>query len=695
VNRVPLLAGLLAIYLIAPGYSTALFHGVPLGVAGLIALTVVGFALFFFRQRTVSAEPARRLAFAIVALTVLKVTLALIAPRPGWLSQQYVNDRFEGPPQASTEFSIPGATRIDTRIDFVDDYLPVHFLNESHFNRGMRREVVFPLSIRWTGYIKPEHAATRTIALTARGTARLLLDGAPMLWVGPSREPTSVAREVTLVPGYHLLTLGYMKPADTDPLIALRGLEDIGDGGMLVTPAPAGILARRLARWARPAAAALDGAVLFAGLVFAWLVVLACAAEARRPFGWRALVQPRPLAAAMFVLFVAQGASKAWEHIDRAETLTGGDDWLGYEARAREVVTGGLLMDFGAPRGQGNVFFYYPFYSYFLAAVHKLGGEDLFSPIFAHFLLLFATNVVVYRLGRRLYGPRAALAAVAALVVIEELAFVRHYSVQLLSENLYFFTVAVTVDRLVCFVDEDRSVDLLWAGVAGGVSALTRPAMMAYLPLAAAIVIAVSRKRRGTWSHAAAAASMLVVSWMAVVSLATIRNDVVAGRPVLISEGQSRTFVLYNLPATPHAMDRYLGVHKGTLLSTTAILFRIMVEEPRAFFTNVGIKVGFSFGALELMRQRHHPELVLASLGYLAALVLLPSARALRTWPIHAFVLSHLISLVLTMPSSYGYRLILPMYLFFPLFGAALVESRLVRLRVRAPGARGAREAYS
>jgi 4-amino-4-deoxy-L-arabinose transferase-like glycosyltransferase len=415
-----------------------------------------------------------------------------------------------------------------------------------------------------------------------------------------------------------------------------------------------------------------------AGLVFACLIALAFAAERRR-FDWRALVQPRPLAAAMLILFVAQGASRAWEHIDRAETLTGGDDWLGYEARAREIVTGGLLMDFGAPRGEGDVFFYYPFYPYFLAGVHKLGGEDLFSPIFAHFILLFATNVVVYRLGRRLYGPRAAVAAVAALVVIEETAFVRHYSVHLLSENLYFFTVALTVDRLVRFVDEDRRVDLLWAGLAGGVSALTRPAMMAYLPLAIVIVIVVSWTQRRTWSHAAAAVFVLVVSWMAVVSLATLRNYIVAGSPVLISEGQSRSFVMYNLPGTPDAMDRYLGVHKGTLASTAAILFRIMVEQPRAFFTNVGIKVGFSFGALELMGQRHHPELILASLGYLGAIVLLPSARSPRTWPIHAFVVSHLAGMVASMPSIYGYRLILPMYIFFPLFGAALVERGVAR----------------
>src|SRR5437660_553279 len=83
-----------------------------------------------------------------VSLAVESVVLAMAAPRPGWLSQQYANERFQGPVQASTEFRIPGATRIDARIDFVDDYLPVHFLNDARYNEGMRREVTLPLSIR-------------------------------------------------------------------------------------------------------------------------------------------------------------------------------------------------------------------------------------------------------------------------------------------------------------------------------------------------------------------------------------------------------------------------------------------------------------------------------------------------------------------------------------------------------------------
>jgi hypothetical protein len=195
----------------------------------------------------------RWLVIAVVTMIVVRVALAVAAPRPGWLSQRYANERFMGPVETSTALAIPGSVRIDERTG--------------------------PLSIRWTGRIKPEHAATRTITLTACGSATLLIDAAPLLWIGATREPASVTKDVTFTPGDHLLTLGYVKPADTDPLISLTGFEDGGSGDMLVTPAPVDTGARHLARWARPVATALDAGAVVTGVVLAWLVI----AAARRP----------------------------------------------------------------------------------------------------------------------------------------------------------------------------------------------------------------------------------------------------------------------------------------------------------------------------------------------------------------------------------------------------------------------------
>jgi 4-amino-4-deoxy-L-arabinose transferase-like glycosyltransferase len=389
----------------------------------------------------------------------------------------------------------------------------------------------------------------------------------------------------------------------------------------------------------------------------------------------------RIAAIAMLLLFVAQGliASRPLQH--RAVSLSGGDDWLQYEALSRAVATGDVLMLFGRPPGQGLVLYYYPGYIYFVAAMHAVGGEDLSTVIFVQFLLLWAANVVVYRIGSRLFDPRVALAAVAALVVIEEMAFMRYYTVTLLSENLYFFTVAMTLYAFVRFVESGRRGALVACAIGAGVSALTRPAMLLYLIPAAFVVCVASFRHRRSIAAAAAAAAMFVAIWLATVSPATIRNYIAAGSPVLICDPPVAGFINYNLPPNVDA-KQYPARFSSTTLSVAAILVDIAVHYPMDTLRSVTTKVGFSLGLVQWMGGKWHPELLLASAGYVIAVLLIPSARAAATWPIHAFVIAHLAGMVITMPSNYGYRLILPMYLFFPLFAARAASelaSRFVR----------------
>jgi Dolichyl-phosphate-mannose-protein mannosyltransferase len=407
--------------------------------------------------------------------------------------------------------------------------------------------------------------------------------------------------------------------------------------------------------------------------VFALALVFTVRQAAREPR--RRLA--RTLAMAMFVLFVVQGlqASAPLEH--RAMTLSGGDDWLAYEARAREVETGGLLMPFGKPLFQGDAFYYYPGYSYFLAAVHKMTGEDLSGPIFVHFLLLFVTNVVVYRTARKLFDERSAIGAVFLLTLIEELAFIRHYTVILLSENLYIVTVAWMIAALVGFIESGRRSRIAWAGLAAGISSLVRPVMMLYfVPAILIVLFAAHRHRPGAWA-AARAALLFGACWIGVTLLATVRNYLVAGDPVFIVISPAHQFILDNLPANGQG---YMRLYTSGLGSAVHVLSRIAIEHPYELARGVLTKVGFSLGWLQLMGGKPHPELLAASAGYLLALAAMPSARAFATWPVHAFVLAHLAGMVLRMPTLYGYRLILPLYLFFPVFASAMIADAARRI---------------
>lgn len=642
------LAAAAAAYVLVPGHPDAWFRGLPLGLWPLVALVVVVSTPALFPATSV-LRVARAATIALLALAALKLTVAIAAPPVGWEGRYYAswNGRLDGAPRRSTEFPRLDATRIDRAIDFHDDYLPLYFLNEADFNRGMRREVTEPVACVWSGHAVVAEATSLPLSLESRGPATLSVDGQAVLDAA-SGKPASAA--LTLAPGDHVLTLRYLKPANTDPLLRLSGVS------VLVTPWNVTAWRLRAFQVAGLVARLADIGAVFTFVLGLWSV--------RRSARWSPALL---MAAAMLALLVVQGSLAAAPLQRRALSLSGGDDWLGFEARGRAVATGDVLMLYGAPLGKADVFYYYPGYSYFLAAVHAIGGEDLSTPIFVHFLLLFGANLLVYRLVERVFDRRTAIGALVFLLAIEELAFIRHYTVTLISENVYFFTSVVTIDQLVRFAQSERRRQLVWAGVAGGVSALVRPAMMPYLGPAALIVAAVSLRMRRGFLRAATAAALLVAAWLVAVSPATTRNYVAAGALVLISSAPAVSFINYNLP--PNVDGRiYRDQYLSGSASAAGVLARIVIEHPIDTIRGTGVKLGFSMGFLQLMGGHVHPELIAASVGYVLALLLCPAARAMQTWPIHAFVLAHVAGMVLTMPSNYGYRLILPMYLFFPMF---------------------------
>jgi hypothetical protein len=178
----------------------------------------------------------------------------------------------------------------------------------------------------------------------------------------------------------------------------------------------------------------------------------------------------------------------------------------------------------------------------------------------------------------------------------------------------------------------------------------------------------------------AAALGVFLICWGAVVLLATARNYLVAGTPVLICETPAHMFVIYNVPPTVDGRP-YLNAFSGGVGSATRVLLQIILHHPFLWLRVALTKIAFSFGWLAVLGGRNHPELILSSLGYLGALCFCPPARAASTWPVHGFVVAHLTGMVLSMPSIYGYRLILPLYLFMPMFAATFLNHVLTRIQ--------------
>ena len=686
------------LYLLVPGHPDLPGSGLPLRVPEIVLIAVVVTLWLWSRPAASTTGPPWTPTLVIVVAALLKMVLAFAWSPTGWVAEYYANDSLQPPMERSTEF-LPGAlagraaaTRIDPRLDFRDTRFPVHFFNEYRFAHGFRREVTDPFSVRWSGQFHAFDNLELTLVLDARGDADVFVDGRQAMGLDSPSVDGTARGEIRVAAGDHAIEVRYRKPANTDPLLRLSR-SDAGIVSVFHDPA---VLPFAPADWRRAVAGLLPAAG-WMGHGAALLALLAWLGPPlrKKTAGVFELARRDRLAAldqimmpALSLALIVQGAIKARPLIDRVWTLTAGDDWFEFEAQARDIVVHGLMMTQGAIVGRGQPYFYYPGYGYFLAAAHRLTGESLAGVILVHFLLLAAASALVYLLARALDGSVTAIVSSLWLLALEQADFVRYYSVTLLSENLFYLTSAATVYGLTQYVRRGASRHLVLAALAGGLSALTRPTIMLFLPLAATLVGGLSWRRVGA-AAAPVAPCVFVALWMLAIAPATIRNYYMSGTPALISSGQAATFVNDNLPA--ENAQAYRDAFEGTLFSALKVLARIMIEHPRDFARNMYIKLGFSLGMVQWMGSslRPHPELVITSLAYLLAFLLVPQARQLEALPLHFFVATHLATLMLTMPSNYGYRLLLPMYLFMPVFGAAAALRVLRRSVVRRSGDAG------
>jgi hypothetical protein len=682
---VPALALLAIVYVLVPGHPDLPAAGIPTGAAGLVVLSLLVFLAVFYRQAILERRDVVRVAVILGVLVVSKVIVAAGADHRGWSARYFANDQFAGAPQWSADFRRSDITRVDSAISFDEHTFPIHYMNELRFDRtAFRRENIEPMSVDWSAFVRLDHEQREQFSLTARGIASASLDGRDVLAVrSPGDVPASDTRAVDLTAGLHHLSVRYAKPAHAAGMIAFR-------------PGALSLLAARMTPDAAgsPSSPARLGAATVLHAIFllvvawlAWLGERHTPASLRLGNGLRSVndATVRLLAVSVWILFGIQGFLQAKGFIGRATVLTGGDDWFYYEAGARAILSGDPLMKFGAALGAGRAYIMHPLYSYLLALVHRISGEDFFGPVFLQFLVLAAVTVLVCRLIGRVLDPVAALCGALALVVLFELDFTRYYTVTLLSENVYILTVTMTLLALVRWVQTDARRDLGFAALWGGISSITRPAMMAFLIPMLAFVAFASLKRRNRADLIFAEVVLAAAVWMAVVAPVTWRNYIVSGHPVLISGGLGETFITFNLPPTVDPRP-YRAMFTGGVGSSFVVILRLVREYPLEILRIQLDKLSFSLGLVQTHQgYRSHPELVAASVVYAILLAGWKAMRAPAMWPIHLFVLAHLAGMALTQPWTYGYRMILPPFVYTSALSAGAVTSLvLARLARRA-----------
>ena len=694
----PFLAAVL--YLVLPGHPLSALPGRPLTPLGLSVLVLVVLLLFAVWPVSLTSG-ARRVGVVFSALCVARVALALLSPDYGLEASYFADARTDRSPERSTESPRHSATRVDLSLDFEGSRFPVYFFNDNqrfnYYKPDEPQRDTLPFAVRWRGWLQgPDRSKQVRIWLTAIGSAVVTIGGQPdVRTVSPQRAET-VSGLLDLEPGWQPIEVEYVRLGGDQALLRLDS--DLS-GRREPVSAPAVVATRSavedgLLQLLGLLAWLLDGLYLVASAVLG--VVSLRAARLRRAHG-RPSVDERCLLALVLLGFYAYAAWTSLPLHGSVTLLDGGADWLTYETYARDIQLNGPLMTLGRPLGSGRPYFFQPFYPYYLAALHWLTGEGLFGVVVLQLFGQAVAAVLLYFLARRLLAGSPAvgaqdgfwtswLALATMLGLLFPLLFEwvgRH----LLSENLYFWLLPAAALALLELLDRPASGPAVMAGVLLGLCSITRAPTLLWLP-PALLVVALELRRRGTRAGATARALALCIAVCGViVALVPARNYVVSGRPSLTATNAGATMALAH-PLTEVVRTgriRDNAVYNALNLDQpTREVLEFIRQDPLGYLATLPplalYSVGLSY-ALEGEQGVRYELLAVCAL-YVASFAL-PAVRAGPVWMLHSFVFLHLAIMTVFLPNSYGYRQVLPMYLFVVPFAAYALTSGLARLTTR------------
>jgi 4-amino-4-deoxy-L-arabinose transferase-like glycosyltransferase len=190
-----------------------------------------------------------------------------------------------------------------------------------------------------------------------------------------------------------------------------------------------------------------------------------------------------------------------------------------------------------------------PLYPFLLSALYALAGAtDPTAARGAQAILNLLNGVLVYLLGRKLYGERVGLGAATLFTFYPSFLF---YNIHILSEVLFTFLLTLTGYCFVVYMASGRLPFLAASGVALGLAALTRDTIW---PMAGVMALLVWYGRRpglGTWAWHS---GVLLFSVLVVVTPWVIRNTHLQGTFTLISPLPGIAFFAGNYEHTP--LDR-------------------------------------------------------------------------------------------------------------------------------------------
>lgn len=207
------------------------------------------------------------------------------------------------------------------------------------------------------------------------------------------------------------------------------------------------------------------------------------------------------------------------------------DNWY-HHNWASTIATGNIIGD--------TTYFRAPFYVWCLSLVYAAFGVSLWAARLFGIAVGVCSVAFTYLIARRLAGHRVGI--IAALIG-SFYPFSLMFEAELLLDPLFTLLVQVFVYSLLRWSENPSPGRFFLSSAIGGVAALTRPTILAVVPLV--IMLMIWRLRRSPASMAKHLA-VCVVGLAITVGVVFCRNLVVAGDPVLIASQGGVNFYIGN-----------------------------------------------------------------------------------------------------------------------------------------------------
>jgi hypothetical protein len=650
--------GLLAVFVALPGPQRSLFSGIPFSLKAhflLAALLVVALAMTLFPPR----QGAR--ARWLLALALACGAKAVIAPAvrfEGWHGRystaQVTNVPIRRVGQLTPVRFFRGRVRnfrVDRLLAFDDRSFALFYVNDwsllgKYDPNAAPRDLSQPLRVEWTGYMAVPAAATLSTTVTATGAASVTIDGATVFSaVDPSKAP--IIRSLSA--GEHQFQIVYEKPAGAKARFALAPLP------FPVMPERGQNAEMRRARLAANAIAFLG---VIALLLFAGALADAYGPIARFLLGdlWDA--PDRILLTVFAAAALTAGVAGAVKTRGLTVPLGNGDDPFAYEAAARLILFNGPLMQLSAADTQP--YYFYPLYSYVLAAAHAMLGEDYGTIRFLNWMCIAASGILWWVLLQRWLTRRSMAVLVVAFSVIAY-AYLGLYANTAYTDNLYLpLCLAILLAGVTAF-ERHSWAWFLTTGFLTALGAATRPSLVLFPPV---LIVTVFLLDQTSLLRRARETLAFVIGFAGGIAPFVARNWIVAHRLVLTASMYVMLPLFLFAPEDAKPSSRWTVDHAHTASQAIDTSYGIVAAAPWHF---AGVALRKALFTLGLTRFGNPAS------EYPYAFVIIPLLFGVAAWArriprpvmitVTAFAVSHLIAMVVANPWSYGYKNIIPFHL--------------------------------